>query len=740
MLARSGQKLEAVRARQNLALTHFVLGRYNEALELYDQVQEAFLADGRQRDAILVELFTSDCLLQLRRFADALDKCCQIRCHFTELGTRLEAAQALLNEAAAYAGLRRYDEAMSSLAEARRLFAKEGNCVWMACTDLEMAALLLHQGRFEEGQAIAQDCIGVFRDKGLPVKEAQAHLLAARAAVALNCHDQALRQVTETLAIAESRDIPSLSYQSHHLLGALAVTEGDWQKALVEYDRAIQELERLRGRLMVEFRADFVEDKQVVYEDMVRLCLDVAQPLRALDYAERAKSRALLDLLAYRLNLSIQARGAADHPLVEELVRLRTERDRLYRRWEGPRESEEEGEEEDWATTEESRQQTRQDVLALEKQITRLWHRLLIRNADYARDAALYQVRTEPVQPYLTPGTVLLEYFIAQGQIVAFLVTKETVQVQCLPGDLAQVQRLIQLFWLNLKTVPKSVPDETSRLGANVQGLLQRLHALLIAPLSEALTPCSQLIIVPHGSLHYLPFHALHDGQSFLLEQYEISYLPGSSFLRYCQETHPAASGLLAFGHSNGNRLPHTAQEVRAIAALLDGRAFLEDEANLPRLQETAGDCRVIHLATHGEFRPDNPLFSGLVLADGWLTTLDIFNLRLKASLVALSACQTGQSVVGGGDELLGLMRAFLYAGAASVVLSLWTVEDRSTARLMETFYCKLAEGWTKGAALRYAQRQFIEGRSEEERTVADRYTHPYFWATFFLVGDAGPL
>ena len=101
----------------------------------------------------------------------------------------------------------------------------------------------------------------------------------------------------------------------------------------------------------------------------------------------------------------------------------------------------------------------------------------------------------------------------------------------------------------------------------------------------------------------------------------------------------------------------------------------------------------MLHLATHGDFRADNPLFSGLALADGSLTTLDCFNLRLRASLVTLSGCQTGRSVVSGGDELLGLTRALLSAGAASLVLSLWAVEDISTARLMEAFYRNLAAG-----------------------------------------------
>ena len=153
-------------------------------------------------------------------------------------------------------------------------------------------------------------------------------------------------------------------------------------------------------------------------------------------------------------------------------------------------------------------------------------------------------------------------------------------------------------------------------------------------------------------------------------------------------------------------------------------------------------ECRVIHLATHGDFRADNPLFSGLLMGDGWLTTLDIFNLRLQASLVTLSGCQTGRTVVGGGDELAGLMRAFLSGGAASLVLSLWAVEDQATAQLMEHFYRQLTTGATKGAALRAAQLHFIQrsGADQAAHPAHAMLAHPYYWAPFFLVGDAGPL
>jgi CHAT domain-containing protein len=519
-------------------------------------------------------------------------------------------------------------------------------------------------------------------------------------------------------------------------MGILAHAQGDQRDALVEYDRAIRELERLRGRLMVEFRADFLEDKQVIYEDVVALCLDMEQPIQGLEYAERAKSRALLDLLAYRLDVSIQAREPRDGPLVEELLHLKAERDRLYRRWEVNEGFAVRGR----TSSKEARSQVRQDVLALERHIEELWHTLLVRNADYARDAVLCQVRAEPIQPYLSPETVLLEYFIVRGELVAFLVTAEQVRARRLRVDLARVRHLIQLLWLNLRTVPLSTSSRLSGLASNARGLLRQLYGFLLAPLHDALSLYPHLIVVPHGPLHYVPFHALHDGREFLLERHLISYLPGASLLRYCRELRPAAADSVSIGHSYGGALPYTVQEARTVASILGGEAILEDKATPARLREMVANCRVLHLAAHGDFRPDNPLFSGLALSGGWLTTLDIFGLSLKASLVTLSACQTGRNVVAGGDELLGLMRAFLCAGVASLVLSLWAVEDRCTSELMEAFYKKLAEGRTKGESLRFAQLQLLKRQGDQKDATAGAFCHPYFWAPFFLVGDTGSL
>ena len=728
-LAGLGQKIEAARAQQNLAFTYFIQGRYNEALNHLEQVRDLFLADGRQRDAMLVELFISDCLLQLRRFEDVLEKCRQVESLFAELGTQRFVAQALVNEAVAYSELGNHLDALVSLSEARRIFVAEANQAWVASADLETAAVLLGLSRFSECLAVALESALVFEALSLPVEEAQARLVAARAALALGQKALARQLAHQALQTGRNRHVLTLTYQACYILGLLAQANDDPQAALANFDQAIEAVERLRGRLMVEFRVGFLEDKARIYEDMVSLCLELDQPWRGLEYAERAKSRALIDLLAYRIDLGVQARDAQDHPIVDQLIQLRADRDRLYRRWESDVEAGLRG----WTSEDAERSQAQQEVLALEKQITDLWHRLLVHNADYARDAALWTVRAEPIQPYLKADDLLVEYFAVRNKLIVFLVSSTGIQVRRLACTLEQVNTLMQLLRLNLKVVPKSRPERIPALTLSAQGLLAQLYQHLIEPLAEQMDPFRRLVLVPHGPLHYLPFQALYNG-GYLLEQFEISYLPSASFLRYCHETPSASTGLVTVGHSYGGRLPYTIQEARAVAARLDGYALLEEAATLDAFKQKAAHCGLVHVAAHGDFRSDNPLFSGLALADGWLTTLDIFNLTLRASLVTLSACQTGRNVVAGGDELLGLMRAFLSAGAASLVLTLWPVEDSSTAQLMELFYEGLAGNCPKGAALRQAQLQFLENQADR------RYSHPYFWSPFFLVGDAGQL
>ncbi|MBZ0266766.1 CHAT domain-containing protein, partial [bacterium] len=140
-----------------------------------------------------------------------------------------------------------------------------------------------------------------------------------------------------------------------------------------------------------------------------------------------------------------------------------------------------------------------------------------------------------------------------------------------------------------------------------------------------------------------------------------------------------------------------------------------------------APDADVIHLATHGLFRPDDSTFSSVLLSDGWMSVHDIYGLRLKASLVCLSACQTGRSWIGAGDEIMGLTRGFLHAGAGALLVSLWSVDDAATADLMVAFYEAARAGVPMDEALTRAMRVVREDRP-----------HPSHWAPFVLLGGSG--
>jgi CHAT domain-containing protein len=266
-----------------------------------------------------------------------------------------------------------------------------------------------------------------------------------------------------------------------------------------------------------------------------------------------------------------------------------------------------------------------------------------------------------------------------------------------------------------------------------------------VKPVAELLPPASgHITIVPYGSLFNLPFHALYDGSHFLVEHCQINYLPASTILMHLgtlQHERSARStpttgttAPLVLGFSGHGLLPRVRQEAQTVAALLNGRCYLESEATIARLIELAPGSPVIHIATHGHSRLDAPDFSYIRLADGQLNAIDAFSLNLReCELVTLSGCETGLSMSGGGDEQLGLGRAFLAAGTASLLMSLWPVEDNSTNELMQLFYEGLLNGGSKGEALRTAQCSLL-------RRTGSAYAHPYFWAAFRLVGDTGRL
>lgn len=721
-----GRLFDAARAQQVIGLTLLLQGRLNEALDALERSRAVFQSEHLDEDVATAELQMSDALLQLQRYSEAITHARTAHTGFVQFGARSEQAQCLLNQATGHIGLGQTDAALAALHEAGQLFAQESNLVGLHSSNLEQANVLCRTGHYEDALALAQAARDLFEQHQLRLKAGLADLRVAEAATGLGQHELAERHLAHALQIGQQQGAPALQFSAQAALGDDWLRRAAPAQALLAYEAAITLLERLRGSLMIEHRAEFVADKERVYASAVQTSLQVKRIEHAFELVERAKSRSLLDLLAHRVNLSVQARTQDDERLVEDIRQLQRERGYLINQLESKALRER-----DTALALPTDTQTRLHVV--EQRITEHWHTLLIRNADYARDAALWEVRTEPAQPHLDTHSAIVEYFAVGPDLVVFVLQRDRLWHTVLAGAMSKAQQAQRNLWLNLRAVPASPPAQWARSAQQLQRLSQPLHQLLLAPVLAALAhqDIRRLIFVPHGSLHFLPFHALHDGQRYLIEQFEVSYLPSASVLAYCRPTAASSSAApatcLAIGHSRQGQLPSTTTEAQAIANLMGGTALLEGQATLAQFAACAGERAIIHIAAHGEFRADAPLFSGIFLEDGVLSALDIFGLRLSASLITLSACETGRNVISGGDELLGLSRAFLSAGAQSLLMSLWRVEDQSTQRLMLKFYSGLQAGHGKAAALRLAQLDLLgEG------------LHPYFWACFELMGNAG--
>jgi CHAT domain-containing protein len=245
--------------------------------------------------------------------------------------------------------------------------------------------------------------------------------------------------------------------------------------------------------------------------------------------------------------------------------------------------------------------------------------------------------------------------------------------------------------------------------------------------------------IIPHRTLHYVPFAALSDGRNYFGDEHTLFYLPSASVLRFIQEERqPAGAQMLAMAQGQAEGLPvlnYVDEEANAVASLYHTEALTTGRASKTEFLKRAEQSSIIHIAAHAELNTVSPLFYRIRLADdkdntGSLEVREIYNLNLtRTALVVLSACRTELGAHSQGDNIVGLNRAFIYAGTPTVIASLWAVNDKPTSVLMRAFYKHLQQGMGKAEALRAAQR--------ETRAT---YPHPYYWAAFVLTGNPGPL
>ncbi len=497
------------------------------------------------------------------------------------------------------------------------------------------------------------------------------------------------------------------------------------ETAYQNYMGAIDHIESIRANLETDLNKRlFQANKQDVYRDAILLSLDLYGPAPALEILERAKARSFLDLLANRqlmvkeenlirqeaelkFNIGeIQARLYAEEKIIPPTPPL-------VKGGEGGI--------------------TPDVVSSLKTELeTRLgkYRDLIIsirrENPDFASLVTVSPLKSEEIKALMPQDGTLLEYYLSEDRLLILMVDSKEIKIEVIPVKRDELVSKIRIY-----------RDMVVHFeGKELKRAASELYDILIKPVKPYIKG-KRICIVPYDALHYLPFQALWDGDKYLIEEYPISYLPSASVMKFTfDKRREKGERLIAFGNPDlGNPsldLPFAQKEVEKISTLYkEPNVFYRKDANEDIAKKKPAGFDIIHFAAHAEFSDIDPMYSNIRLAkadneDGRFETAEVFSLNIKPYLVVLSACKTGLGAVTSGDEIIGMNRAWIYAGTPSVISSLWSVSDISTAMLMEDFYKNL-KGKPKDEALRDAEISLIKNKD---------YSHPFYWAPFYLTGD----
>jgi CHAT domain-containing protein/tetratricopeptide (TPR) repeat protein len=757
-----------------LGYAHYQRGEWQPALDLFLEALplKRMLKDREGEGATLVNIGTIYFKLgEPARAADFFEQALEV---WRVLGNRKGEGSTLNNLGLAFSTLGRTDDAIDHYQRALVLRRAVGDRSGESATLVNLAAVELAAGRTGRAEGPLQEAMRILDEIGERSYRADARGYQAR--IHALCGESAEARTAWEEALAAKREVGDRSGEITALyhLARLARDTGDLDLARTRAEEAVSRVESMRTTLRSgSLRASYAASLRDVYD----LYIDVltrqherdpqagldAEALRA---SERARARSLFEMLLQsraevgtKVDASLRAR---ERSLQDRLALKLDQQVRLLS-----------GRHTDVQAVTAAR-----EVEALSAEYDDVRARLRSLDPHYA---ALTQPEPFDVAALqknaLDDDTVLLEYALGRSRSVVWAVTARSLEMHFLPGTTA-LEPTARRAMERLARRRRS-PTSDRELS---QALAELSHALL-APVAAALEG-RRVVVVPDGILHYVPFAALPDPKAEarpLVAGHEVVTLPSAAVLSVLREelgtrapapktlavladpvfertderlagaraSAPSPSGerdvtraARAIGIERGiPRLPFTRREARAILSLVPKEARKEaldfDASRSTATAPELGDYRLVHFATHGFVNAARPDLSGIVLSlvgrdgrdqNGFLAAPEVFNLRLGADLVVLSGCRTGLGRELRGEGLVGLTRAFMYAGAPRVLASLWKVDDAATAELMTRVYRGiLAEGRTPSEALR---------RAQVDLATTGRWRHPYFWAAFQLHGD----
>ncbi len=742
--------------QESMALLDLARGRFRDALAGLEHARRVYAELDMPQQLAIVERRVAETYLELRLLPEAIAGVDAVLRRFESLGMEVDRAWALLQRGHALALVGNLGGAVASLALGASLFAQQGNVQGAAAIELARAELALASGNAGESLRRARLAARDFGEAGLVASKLRAQYVVAQALLLLKDHKAARIVFDAVLEQAQQHDLPPTRLYGLTGRAMAARAVGDVQGARQDLEAAAALVQDLGASLPDDgIRSAFQSDHLVVFRELLRLALDDAaradNPATAaavLVQLERFRARALAERLAGGSADDIDTDIDTDTDTDTD-AKIDAQTDVDIRADDSKAAGGQQRDRDDDPATRlvwlQRRQRHLRDdhdaVVSLDAQIRAAEHELLDR-ARRNRFSATARARaidsaldTQALQQHLKADEALVEYGVLDDELFAVVVTPSAI---VLHRQLASWRRVVEVVrWTRFQLESPAyggaaMQRHAAALQHRVTHHLRALHGLIWAPLAPALVACRRVLVVPQAPLGSVPFAALNDGQQSLIDRHEIAMVPSARIAMRglvrgvargrVRERHHGGH-MLALGESS--RLPHAQREVQGVSALFsEGRACVGADANVDALRTHGDGAAVIHLACHAQFRADNPMFSAVHLHDGPLTANEIESMQLRCALVVLSACETALHAEHGGDEIFGITRAFLVAGAERVIASLCAVDDAVAARTMLAFYASLNGGASTGAALREAQ---LAARALAE--------HPYYWATFVLIG-----
>ena len=527
-------------------------------------------------------------------------------------------------------------------------------------------------------------------------------------------YDRALATLTRAAASAERTQNAYAAERANGQIGDLLRETKRPSEAIPYYKKAIASVESSRSALeSEELRSSFFENKRQTYAGIILAYIGAKNWEEAFNYSERARSRAFLDILGSKVQLAQGSLLAEERALQAKMSALRA---KLAVQQEESEEDEEAADPKQLMRELEEAQKAYNDFLA----------KIRKENKEQASLMNVEPLTLKETQQLLDPGVTMLEYFVVAQRVLLWVVEKD--RIRYLSSPIAR-RDLVSKVGALRESVFQLGEKEKFRASA------QELYKLLIEPALPHVRG-KELLIIPHDVLHYVPFQALISPQGkYLIQDYPVYYLSSASLMQFTKEKKRAGGerALVMGNPSLGDaayNLRFAEREAKEVAGVYPkSEVYLKEQASKPRAISLSPGFEMLHFAVHAELSEEDPLSSALLLAgdgkdDGRLKVGEIFSLNLKAGMVVLSACETGLGKLSNGDEMIGLTRAFIYAGTPSVVTTLWKVNDRSSYELMREFYQHL-KTTKKSEALRQAQLKTMK-----------EFPEPFYWAAYQLTGE----